>query len=114
MGRADLQRAVIAARINDPDTAYDQLERAKQIAGRLGEGRNDYNTELAGPTWDCRKSRSPSTSATRAARSVLRTVDARRYRPDGEPACSSKSRAQRRQADEAVLRCSRPSRSPRN
>ena len=45
-GGLTLQRAVMAARINDPDTAYDQLERAKQIAGRLGEGRNDYNTEF--------------------------------------------------------------------
>jgi transcriptional regulator with XRE-family HTH domain len=41
-----LQRAVVAARINDPDTAYDQLERARQVADRLGEGRNDYNTEF--------------------------------------------------------------------
>ena len=46
MGGLTLQRAVIAARINDPDTAYAQLERAKRIAGRLGEGRNDYNTEF--------------------------------------------------------------------
>ncbi len=45
-GGLTLQRAVVAARINDPDTAYDQLECAKQIAGRLGEGRNDYNTEF--------------------------------------------------------------------
>jgi tetratricopeptide (TPR) repeat protein len=45
-GGLTLQRAVIAARINDPDTAYDQLERAKQMAGRLGEGRNDFNTEF--------------------------------------------------------------------
>ena len=45
-GGLTLQRAVIAARINDPDTAYGQLERARQIAGRLGEGRNDYNTEF--------------------------------------------------------------------
>ena len=45
-GGLTLQRAVIAARIGDPDTAYDQLERAKQIAGRLGEGRNEYNTEF--------------------------------------------------------------------
>jgi tetratricopeptide (TPR) repeat protein len=45
-GGLTLQRAVVAARINDPDTAYDHLERAKQIAGRLGEGRNDYNTEF--------------------------------------------------------------------
>ena len=32
--------------MNDPDTAYAHLERARQIAGRLGEGRNDYNTEF--------------------------------------------------------------------
>jgi transcriptional regulator with XRE-family HTH domain len=45
-GALTLQRAVIAARANDPDAAYDHLEQARQIAGRLGEGRNDYNTEF--------------------------------------------------------------------
>jgi tetratricopeptide (TPR) repeat protein len=45
-GGLTLQRAVVAARVNDPDTAYDQLDRARQMAGRLGEGRNDYNTEF--------------------------------------------------------------------
>jgi hypothetical protein len=45
-GALTLQRAVIASRVNDPDTAYSHLERARQIAGRLGEGRNDYNTEF--------------------------------------------------------------------
>jgi Helix-turn-helix domain len=45
-GGLTLQRAVIASRVNDPDTAYGQLELARQIAGRLGEGRNDYNTEF--------------------------------------------------------------------
>ena len=45
-GALTLQRAVIASRRNDPDTAYDQLERASQIADRLGEGLNDYNTEF--------------------------------------------------------------------
>jgi transcriptional regulator with XRE-family HTH domain len=45
-GALTLQRAVIASRRNDPDTAYDQLERARQIAARLGAGRNDYNTEF--------------------------------------------------------------------
>jgi len=45
-GGLTLQRAVVAARINDPDTAYDQLERARQVAGRLGEGRNEFNTEF--------------------------------------------------------------------
>jgi hypothetical protein len=41
-----LQRAIIASRRNDPDAAYDQLERASQVADELGEGRNDYNTEF--------------------------------------------------------------------
>jgi tetratricopeptide (TPR) repeat protein len=45
-GALTLQRAVIASRRNDPDTAYDQLGRASEVAARLGEGRNDYNTEF--------------------------------------------------------------------
>jgi tetratricopeptide (TPR) repeat protein len=45
-GGLTLQRAVIAARLNDPEAAYGQLDQASQIAGRLGEGRNDYNTEF--------------------------------------------------------------------
>jgi hypothetical protein len=45
-GALTLQRAVTASRVNDPDTAYSHLERARQIAGRLAEGRNDYNTEF--------------------------------------------------------------------
>ena len=45
-GALTLQRAVIASRINDPDAAYGHLERAAEVAGRLGEGRNDYNTEF--------------------------------------------------------------------
>jgi transcriptional regulator with XRE-family HTH domain len=45
-GGLTLQRAVIAAHLNDPDTAYDLLERAGQIAGRLGAGHNEFNTEF--------------------------------------------------------------------
>jgi transcriptional regulator with XRE-family HTH domain len=45
-GGLTLQRAVIAAHVNDPDTAYGQLDRASQVAGRLGEGHNEYNTEF--------------------------------------------------------------------
>jgi transcriptional regulator with XRE-family HTH domain len=45
-GALTLQRAVIAAHVNDPDTAYGELEWASQIAGRLGEGHNEYNTEF--------------------------------------------------------------------
>jgi transcriptional regulator with XRE-family HTH domain len=46
-GALTLQRAVIASRVNDPDAAYSHLERAAQVATRLGEGRNDFNTEFS-------------------------------------------------------------------
>jgi transcriptional regulator with XRE-family HTH domain len=49
-GALTLQRAIIASRRNNPDTAYDELERARQVADRLGEGRNDYNTEFGPAT----------------------------------------------------------------
>lgn len=45
-GGLTLQRAVTASRRNDPDAAYGHLERAAQAASRLGEQRNDYNTEF--------------------------------------------------------------------
>ena len=45
-GGLTLQRAVIAAHINDADLAYDQLERANQVAAQLGEGYKEYNTEF--------------------------------------------------------------------
>jgi tetratricopeptide (TPR) repeat protein len=45
-GGLTLQRAVVAARLNDPEAAYSHLEQASQAAARLGEGRNDYNTEF--------------------------------------------------------------------
>jgi DNA-binding XRE family transcriptional regulator len=45
-GALTLQRAIIAARTGQADTAYAHLERARQMAGRLGGGRNDYNTEF--------------------------------------------------------------------
>jgi hypothetical protein len=41
-----LQRAIIAARKGDARTAYRNLDRARQMAARLGAGRNDYNTEF--------------------------------------------------------------------
>ena len=56
-----------AVGVNDPDTAYSHLERASQIAERLGEGRNDYNTEFAQPTSPCTRSRSRFNSETQAA-----------------------------------------------
>ena len=51
-GALTLQRAVIASRVNDSDTAYAHLDYAADVAGRLGEGRNDYNTEF-GPANVC-------------------------------------------------------------
>ncbi|GGO60652.1 helix-turn-helix domain-containing protein [Nonomuraea cavernae] len=45
-GGLTLQRAVAASRLNQADTAYQHLARAREMAGRLGDGRNDYNTEF--------------------------------------------------------------------
>ncbi|MFC4591842.1 helix-turn-helix domain-containing protein [Sphaerisporangium corydalis] len=45
-GGLTLQRAVAASRLNEADTAYQHLARAREVAERLGEGRNDYNTEF--------------------------------------------------------------------
>jgi tetratricopeptide (TPR) repeat protein len=45
-GALTLQRAVAASRVNAPDAAYRHLEQARQLADRLGEGHNDYNTEF--------------------------------------------------------------------
>ena len=45
-GGLTLQRAIIAARTNDADTAYSELERAGQMAERLGDGHNEFNTEF--------------------------------------------------------------------
>ncbi|AEW94657.1 MULTISPECIES: helix-turn-helix domain-containing protein [Streptomycetaceae] len=48
-GALTLQRAVAAARMNDAEAAYAYLRQAREMAERVGEGRNDYNTEF-GPT----------------------------------------------------------------
>ena len=45
-GALTLQRAITAARTGDAVAAYDHLRRAAEMAGRLGPGRNDYNTEF--------------------------------------------------------------------
>ena len=105
-GGLTLQRAVVAARINDPDTAYDQLERAKQMAGRLGEGRNDYNTEFGPANVGLQEvaiavDLSDAGRALRAAAAVdtSRLSAERRARLLIEVA---RAHAQRRQAGEAV------------
>lgn len=48
-GALQLQLAVASARTNDADAAYGHLETARAAADRIGEGRNDYNTEF-GPS----------------------------------------------------------------
>lgn len=48
-GALMLQRAVIAARTERAEEAWQHLDRAREIASRLGEDRNDYHTEF-GPT----------------------------------------------------------------
>ncbi|MGX1548393.1 helix-turn-helix domain-containing protein [Streptomyces adustus] len=48
-GALTLQRAVAAARLNQADDAYGYLRDAREMANRVGDGRNDYNTEF-GPT----------------------------------------------------------------
>ncbi|MGW7822735.1 helix-turn-helix domain-containing protein [Streptomyces puniciscabiei] len=48
-GALTLQRAVAAARLNLADEAYGYLRDAREMAERVGDGRNDYNTEF-GPT----------------------------------------------------------------
>lgn len=45
-GGLTLQRAVTASRTNDGQAAYAHLDQAREIADRLGEGRNDHNTEF--------------------------------------------------------------------
>jgi tetratricopeptide (TPR) repeat protein len=45
-GGLTLQRAVAASRLNQANQAYEHLERAREVADRLGDGRNDYNTEF--------------------------------------------------------------------
>jgi transcriptional regulator with XRE-family HTH domain len=48
-GALTLQRAVAAAKVNQAEKAYEYLRLARELAERVGRGRNDYNTEF-GPT----------------------------------------------------------------
>lgn len=45
-GGLTLQRAVAASRLNQAEAAYRHLAQAREMAERLGDGRNDYNTEF--------------------------------------------------------------------
>ena len=105
-GGLTLQRAVVAARLNDPDTAYDQLERARQVAGRLGEGRNDYNTEFGPANVGLQEvaiavDLGDAGRALRAAAAVD-TSGLSAERRAGLLIEVARAHAQRRQADEAV------------
>jgi transcriptional regulator with XRE-family HTH domain len=105
-GGLTLQRAVIASRVNDSDAAYSYLERATPVAARLGEGRNDFNTEF-GPANVGLHEIAVALELGDAGRAlrVAATVDAtglsaeRRARMLIDVA---RAHAQRRQVDEAV------------
>lgn len=45
-GALTLQRAIIAAHLGDAGTAYELLDRAREVAERVEPSRNDYNTEF--------------------------------------------------------------------
>jgi transcriptional regulator with XRE-family HTH domain len=105
-GGLTLQRAVVAARIGDADTAYDQLERAGQVAGRLGEGRNDYNTEF-GPANVALQEVAIAVDLGDAGRALraAATVDASGLSAERQGRLlieTARAHAQRRQADQAV------------
>jgi len=105
-GALTLQRAVIASRRNDPDTAYDHLERASEVAGRLGEGRNDYNTEF-GPANVALHEIAVSVELGDAGRAlrVAAAVDTSGLSPERQARMLidvARAHAQRRQVAEAV------------
>jgi len=88
-GGLTLQRAVIGSRMNDPETAYGQLERASQIAAVLGEGRNRLQHRIRpGQRGCCMRTRSPSSWAMRAARGSHGWTPPG-CQPSGGPGCSS-------------------------
>jgi transcriptional regulator with XRE-family HTH domain len=105
-GGLTLQRAVAASRVNEADAAYEHLARAREVADRLGDGRNDYNTEF-GPAnvalheiavavelgdagHALRVASSVDASALSAERRARLLID------------TARAHAQRRQVDEAV------------
>lgn len=105
-GALTLQRAVTAARLNEADTAYGYLRDAREMAERLGDGRNDYNTEF-GPTNVSLHEVAVAVDlgdagfALRAAASI----DASRLSPERQTRFQidvSRAYAQRRQVAEAV------------
>jgi transcriptional regulator with XRE-family HTH domain len=105
-GGLTLQRAVIASRVNDPDTAYSHLDRAAQAAVRLGEGRNDFNTEF-GPANVGLHEIAVAVELGDAGRALraATTVDARGLSAERRARMLidvARAHGQRRQVDEAV------------
>lgn len=105
-GALILQRAVTASRVNDPDAAYEHLEQARRIADRLGEGRNDYNTEF-GPANVALYEIAVAVELGDAGRALrtAATVDATGLSPERRARMLidvARAHAQRRQVREAV------------
>jgi tetratricopeptide (TPR) repeat protein len=106
-GALTLQRAIIAARAGAARIAYAHLDRARQMAARLGGGRNDFNTEFGPANVDLTEIAVAVDlgDAGRALR-VAETADTaglsaeRRARTLMDVA---RAHAQRRQVDEAVV-----------
>ncbi|MDT0318087.1 helix-turn-helix domain-containing protein [Streptomyces millisiae] len=105
-GALALQRALAAGRLNQAEEAYDHLRQAREFAARVGEGRNDYNTEF-GPTNVALHEVAVAVDlgdagvALRAAASV----DASGLSPERQARFGidlAKAHAQRRQIDQAV------------
>jgi tetratricopeptide (TPR) repeat protein len=105
-GALTLQRAIIAARCNDAEAAYGYLNDARQIATRLGEGRNDYDTEF-GPANVSVHEISVAVELGDAGRALraAATVDATGLSAERQARMLidvARAHAQRRQVDEAV------------
>jgi transcriptional regulator with XRE-family HTH domain len=105
-GSLTLQRAVAASRTNNDEVAYAHIEDAREIAGRLGDGRNDYNTEFGPANVDLYEIAVAVElgDAGRALRAAER-VDVSGLSPERQGRMLidvARAHAQRRQVDDAV------------
>ena len=112
-GGLTLQRAVVAARDQRPrHSPTTSLSGPGRSPGGSARDATSTTPSSARPTWDCKRSRSLSTSATRAARCALppRWIPAA-CPPNGAPGCSSRQPALTPSAARLTRRsprCSRP------
>ncbi|MEV4167917.1 helix-turn-helix domain-containing protein [Nonomuraea fuscirosea] len=107
-GGLTLQRAVAASRLNQADVAYEHLSRAREMATRVGEGRNDYNTEF-GPANVALHEVAVAVEVGDAGHAlrVGTAVDASTLSAERRARLAvdlARAHAQRRQVDEAVAR----------